>query len=264
MIKKEIEKTIRQEQKILSKNNHAFIEEKYKELANKLNDKLPFDAKEKFIEAFRKGFVSVFQKGGKYIEKTYNVEKMKKEYQNNIARFNIDDTKQRLRAVEKKAKMKALLNTSISTIEGAAVGFMGLGTALADVPIFIGVIIKHLNETAVHYGFDYKLEEEKIFMLNVIAMSVSTLDQKEMYSKAADKIGYGIDINFPEEQSLEEAIQETSEVIAEFITTSKLLQSIPVAGSVLGGLNNYKFMNHISSVANIKYKKRYLYKMMID
>ncbi len=264
LIKQEINKTIKQEQRLLMKSNRDFLEETAKSLADNVNEKLPFDAKELFIEAFRKGFVSVFEKGGKYIDKTYNIEKMKTEYQKNVDRFNIDHTKKNLRAVEKSAKIKALFNTGISTIEGAAVGFMGLATAVADVPFFIAVVMKHLNETAMNYGFDYDLKEERLFMLNIITMSVSKEEQKHTYSKAADKIGYSIDTNQSIDQTLEEAIQNTSEVIAEYITTSKLLQSIPFAGSILGGVNNYKFMSHIGLVANIKYKKRYLYKMMVS
>lgn len=262
IIKQELDKTIKQEQKLLMKKNSSFLEERTKKFADDINEKLPFDAKEKLTEAFKKGFVSVFEKGGKYIDKTYNIKKIKTEHKKNIDRFNIDHTKKNLRAVEKSAKMKALLNTSISTVEGAAVGFMGITTAIADVPFFIGVIMKHLNETALNYGFDYNLEDERVFMLNIIAMSISKEEEKTMYSKAADKVGYSIDTNCSIDETLEDAIADTAEVIAEFITTSKLLQSIPVAGSILGGINNYKFMNHVGLTANVKYKKRYLYKMM--
>lgn len=263
LIKTEINRTIKQEQNILKKDNSFFLEQQTKNFVNNINNKIPFNAKEKFMNAFSKGFIYVFEKGEKYIEKTYDKEKMLDEYTKDIARFNIDNKKRYLRTTERKAKMKTFLNTGISTIEGTAVGFMGLATALADVPVFISVLIKQLNEIALHYGFDYQREEEKIFMLNIIETSVLQEERKLMASKLVDQIGYSIDIDHSINQTLKETVENTSKAMADFITASKLMQSIPVAGSILGGINNYKFMSYIGDLANIKYKKRYLYKMMI-
>lgn len=262
LIKKELEKTIKQEKRYLQKDLKLIFEDQVSNITENINKKLPFDVKEKFNEAFRKGFSYVFDKGVKHIEKTYNKEKLLNGYLKDTELFNIENKKRNLLAVEKKVRKKGLLNKGISTIEGAAVGFMGIITALADVPIFISVIIKQLNETALHYGFNYNTDKERVYMLKIIAMSIAEKEAKIYLSKEIDKIGYSLDTNHSIEVYLEESIRETSSNLSEFMTTAILLQSIPVAGFIFGGLNNYQFINHITKAANLKYKKRYLYKMM--
>jgi len=262
MIKKELNKTIKIENGILKKENRVILGNKAEIVAEKINDKLPFDVKEKFKNAFKKSLQSVTTKGIKIIEKTYDRKKLSDLYIEDTELFKKEIKRRNLRAVEKRAKRKAILNTGISTMEGTAVGFMGILTALADVPVFISIIMKHLNETALHYGFDYDTDLERAYMFKIISMSVADREKKQIYSKEIDKIGYSIDVGDIIEINNREIIEETASNLSEYVSMAILLGSIPLAGFVFGGINNYRFMSHVAKIANVKYKKRYLYRMM--
>ncbi len=264
LIKKELKKTLKKEQKIIKQDNHFIFEKQTCDIREKINNKLPFDIEKKFTNAFEKSFSTVFNKGIKYIERTYNKQKLMDDFEGDIKKFSYSIKKRNLNASERRVKRKILINQGLSTVEGAAVGFMGILTALADVPIFISVLIKNLNEISLQYGFDYNTESEKIVMLNIISMSISEGENRLMYSQNIDKIGYRIDLGEEIDVQLEEVIQGTSQALAEYMTTAILLQSIPFAGFVFGGLNNFRFTGNLSKVANIKYKKRYLHKMMTE
>ncbi len=264
IIKRELEKTIKQEERIIKQKNRLFLEDRVGNLKEKINRKLPFDLKKRFEQAFFKSFTMVFNKGIGIIEKTYDKEKLIKGFHEDSTRFKKSVKKRNLKTAERRVKKKILLNRGISTAEGSIVGFMGIMTALADVPVFISVLIKSLNEISLHYGFDYDSENEKIYMLKLISMSIAQGEKKRKVSKEIDRIGYGIDLEESSNFQLEGVIQSTSESLAEYMSSAILMQSIPVAGFILGGLNNFGFMGNLSKTANVKYKKRYLYRMMAD
>ncbi len=262
LIKKELEKTIKQEERIMKQKSQRFLEDRVGDVKEKINKKLPFDLKKKFEEAFSKSFLLVFTKGIGVIEKTYDKQKLIRVFTEDSKKFRTSVKKRNLKTAERRVKKKILLNRGISAAEGSIVGFMGIMTALADVPVFISVLIKNLNEISLHYGFDYDSENEKIYMLKLISMSIAQSEMKQKYSKEIDKIGYGIDLGDYPGMELEEVIGSTSESLAEYMSSAILMQSIPVAGFIFGGLNNFGFMGNLSKIANVKYKKRYLYKMM--
>lgn len=53
---------------------------------------------------------------------------------------------------------------------------------------------------------------------------------------------------------------ETSNKISVYMLTSKFIQGLPIVG-VVGGVTNFLTLQDITTIAKLKYKKRYLRKL---
>ena len=73
------EKLRRREEKFFDKKENEFIQSKLSVIKQKIEEYFPAKVMETFEKAFEKGFYYVFEKGSIIIEKSYNLEKLKKE-----------------------------------------------------------------------------------------------------------------------------------------------------------------------------------------
>ena len=71
-----------------------------------------------------------------------------------------------------------------------------------------------------------------------------------------------IDANKNPNYQLDELLKETSNKISTYMLTSKFIQGLPLIG-VVGGVTNFKTLQDISTIAKLKYKKRYLNNLQI-
>ena len=121
--------------------------------------------------AFYKAFELIFDKGTPVIEKTYQREKKEQNYKINAYTAEVRDTRHALRAFGREAGASRNLNLAVSAVEGVGMGFFGLG--LPDIPLFLGVLLKSINEVALSYGYTYDTQEEQIFILKLIETALS-------------------------------------------------------------------------------------------
>ena len=158
-------------------------------------------------------------------------------------------------------KMRNSFNTSkykylvLSAVEGGGFGTLGIG--LPDIAIFSTLLLKSAYEVASRYGFNYRLPEERYFVLKAIQTSVSTGDAWKSGNKELNRIidgSYSIDTS-PE--SLHRQAAETGKVLAHEILFWKFIQGIPVVG-IAGGLSNPVYYQRIINFVHLKYRKRYL------
>lgn len=80
IIKKQLEKVEKQEQKYLNQKENA-LQKKKKAFSHTLEQKIPLKLRKSIQNAFYKGFLVIFEKGTDVIEKTYDKEKILWEYQ---------------------------------------------------------------------------------------------------------------------------------------------------------------------------------------
>src|SRR5699024_9825267 len=97
-------------------------------------------------KAFGKAFSLIFEKGTKVLEKTYNRDKMQKEYQVDLYADQVYGSRKSLRVFSKKAKKAEGVSLALSGISGIGMGVFGIG--LPDIPLFTGMILKCVYETA--------------------------------------------------------------------------------------------------------------------
>ena len=254
IINDHLKKLEKKEQKILN-TKQGIIDEKMEPLIDKIESRVPENIKNAMYAAFNKSFRLIFKNGTKYIEKLYNKEKIQFNHNANDFKLSMDINRKTLKKIDKHANKSMFVNTSISTIEGAGLGLLGMG--IPDIPLFTSMILKTIYEISLSYGFVYELEDEKIYILNLICTSLSKGDEQKKFNNRADEISYKIDNHMLLDLSMDTEISNASKILSDSMLVSKFVQGIPVVG-VVGSFTNYKIINKISRYSSIKYKKRYL------
>ena len=260
LIKKQLKQLNKKEEKLILEKEPGIIKNKLDPLKTKIEEKIPEKLQSTLNIAFEKGFKTVFDKGVGIIEKTYNKEDINMEFDINSYAINKYPTKRNLKKIDKSANKKTFINKSVSAIEGGALGLLGIG--IPDIPIYIGVILKSIYEISLSYGFDYNFPEERIYILNIICSSVTSGTERKMYFNKLDTIANEIDNDKYHNYNIDEILKETSNKISTYMLTSKFIQGLPIVG-VVGGVTNLKTLHDISTIAKLKYKQRYLNKLLL-
>ncbi|EKY22763.1 EcsC family protein [Clostridium celatum] len=260
LIQKQLMDIYKKEAKLLEEKPPSYIKNKLSPIKETLEDKIPDKLQSTLELAFEKGFKVVFDKGVGLIEKTYNRDNINMEFDINTYAIEKYPTKRNFKKIDKSANRKTMLNKSISAVEGTALGLLGIG--LPDIPIYIGVILKSIYEISLSYGFNYNSQNEKAYILTIICAAVTSTTEKKYYFDKLDKMANEIDANKNPNYQLDELLKETSNKISTYMLTSKFIQGLPLIG-VVGGVTNFKTLQDISTIAKLKYKKRYLNNLQI-
>ncbi len=245
----------KQENKLLNKPENSLMKATITPMKEKIEGLIPKQLKATLNAAFYKGFQLIFEKGSPYIEKTYDKEKLALDFDVNNYALDKKLNQRHMRRLDKASTQSKLVNSSFSVAEGGILGFLGVG--IPDIPLFLAVIIRTLNEIALSYGFNYETEEEKTYILLLICGAISKGEKQREYNQRVEALGGQIDLNIVGDINFNEQLRTTSDLFSEALLTAKFVQGIPVVGAV-GGIVNYNIINKISSYARIKYKKRYL------
>ncbi|MDI9216563.1 EcsC family protein [Clostridium tertium] len=259
IINRELNKLNKKENKLLNKRENKFIKNKVAPISDKIEEKIPQKLKDTLESAFYNGFKLVLEKGSKYIEKLYNKEKIQLEHDVNNYSLDKKVTRKSIKIMDSQGKKSKIINSTISTIEGAGLGVLGIG--LPDIPLFIAMILKTVYEIAISYGFNYESEEEKIYILNLINVALTNSKEKVLYNEKLNEVEYKIDSNIVINKDINLEIKSTSQVLSESLLMAKFIQGLPIVG-VLGSITNYQVINKVSKYARIRYKKRYLNKKL--
>lgn len=247
-IEKEWKRLIKLEEKFINHN----VEKKEKEWQNKLEKFVPEKLSGTLNTAFYKAFELIFEKGTGLIEKTYNKEKREQDYKINEYAAELKNNRKTIKVFGKQAKASQNLNMAISAVEGIGMGAAGAG--LPDIPVFLGVLLKSIYETALIYGFAYDTEQEQIFILKMIETALARED--ELLESNAELNKW---IEAPQifEISKTEQIKRTSAALANEMLYLKFVQGIPIVG-IAGGLSDVVYQKKITDYAQMKYKRRFL------
>lgn len=257
VIEKQLRKIEKEEKKILNKQENKLVKRWLNPISDKIEDKIPQKVKSAMESAFYTGFKLVFEKGTKYIEKTYNKKEINIEH--DVKNYYIDRhiSKKSIKTMDESPKKSRFFNKSIATVEGAGMGLIGMG--LPDIPVLISIILKTIYEISLNYGFDYENDNEKIYILNIISAAVTSGEVQEEYNKKVDELAYKIDSNKPINKNLDEEMKKTSQILFDAMMVSKFVQGFAIIG-IIGSITNYKIVNKIGKYASLKYKKRYINK----
>lgn len=252
-LEKEWNKTLKQEQTYIDKRS----DKKASKLNQLLESKVPPRLQETLDLAFSKAFYLIFEKGTDIIEKTYNRDELEKTYQINEYTAHIRQNRKSLRAFTKKAEGAGNLNLLVSGVSGVGLGVLGIG--IPDIILFTGLMLKGIYEIALSYGYDYRNEEEKMFILLLIQGSVS---YGEELVKINEQLNFYMEKEvFKPEKSLTQSIQDAAGGLSKELLYMKFLQGIPVIGAV-GGAYDIIYMKQVVSYAKLKYRQRFYRKLI--
>ena len=225
-------------------------------LQQKLEEKIPEKLEETLNTAFIKAFDLVFEKGTGLIEKTYNKDQQKTDYQVREYAAGLKESRKTVKAFGRQSQGTRMKNLMISGVEGVGLGLLGIG--LPDIPLFTAVILKSVYEIALSYGFEYESEKEQWFILKMIETALKKGEELErnnsLLNAWIDQNGIGETVKGRKEQS-----KETAAALAEALLNMKFLQGIPVVG-VAGGAADTVYLKKITDYAELKYKRRFLRK----
>ena len=241
----------------LEKEEFYFIDKNIHKEDSKLNqflsDKVPSGLQDTLDATFAKAFYLVFEKGTDLIEKTYQKEEIAKNYQINDYTVKVKENRKNLKAFSKKANGAGTTNLLISGASGIGMGVLGIG--IPDIAVFTSLMLRSVYEICLHYGYDYKSEQEKKFILLLIQGAVChDTNLLRINEQINHYIEYG---TFSKEISLNDCVQATAKYLSKELLYMKFLQGIPVVGAV-GGAYDVIYMKQVNKFAELKYRRRFL------
>jgi hypothetical protein len=255
LIKKQLKHVEKQESKLMKNRGDSWLSLKTQPARGRIESTIPEQVKSGLETAFYKGFKLVFEKGQPLISKTYNKDKslLRHEALNEI----LDGTPNRknLRKVNLRATRAHNANLLISAVEGSALGLLGIG--VPDIPIFIGMILRTLHETALSYGIDSDPEDERLYALLLICAALTRDEKRRMFNHQILLLEKRLQKGELPRMDLDEQIRVTAGVLSDTLLTAKFIQGLPIVG-VIGGAVNYSVIRSVGNFARLKYKKRYL------
>ena len=240
----------------LAKKEQAYLQKRMQKKDSKLNqfleNKVPAGLQSKLDGAFFKAFQLVFEKGTGVIEKTYNRDELQKTYSINEYAAEVRNNSKSLKTFSKKAATAGGINLVLSGASGIGLGVLGIG--LPDIALFTGFMLKSLYEIALDFGFDYKDEEEKRFILLLIR---GALSYGEELKSIDDEINFYIDYGtFGKPAEIDACIKDAAGCLSKELLYMKFLQGIPIVG-VVGGAYDAVYMKKIVEYAEMKYRRRF-------
>lgn len=242
-LKQELNKLNKREKKFLNKN---LVDGKIK---LKVYEKIPESLEEMLNKAFTKAFEIIFNKATPIIEKSFDKEKINLEFE--IRKFILDykENKTNIKKLDREPKKNNVINNILATSVGTGMGILGLG--IPDIPIFVATILRGIYQIALSYGFEYKDEKERIYILRLIRIALAkSSDEKKKYNdELINENSYNTQI--------QDEIKITVNVMTNALLIEKFVQGIPIVG-VIGGVVNNAIYRKISNFCMIKYKKRYI------
>ncbi|WP_317854043.1 EcsC family protein [Chakrabartyella piscis] len=254
-LEKEWNQLLRKEEKWLREPKRNALTEpvqKMRDLEADAKSKIPPKVLVSLEKGFEQGLLLMFTKGSVVVEKTIAKEEMQVEFEVDDLRVNRLQNKKSIRKITKKSGKTNLRNGCITTIEGVGLGAFGIG--LPDIPVFLGVILKGIYETALSYGFVYDTEWEQVYILKVIRCALVSGGEKRMLHQEIETF---VSNSQNTTYSYADEMGKTANALAEAMLLGKFVQGVFVIGA-LGGLVNPVIYNRILQYATLQYKKRYL------
>ena len=247
-VEAEVKKLQRQEEKFLNKR----LEKKESYLNQLLAEKVPDSMQSKLDAAFAKAFKLIFNKGTGVIEKTYNKERLEEDYELREVVADVDNNRRAFKAFSRDAGKTGMKNLAISGTTGIGMGLLGVG--IPDIPVFTGLVLKQIYETAINYGFEYTPDNEKYFALMLIQGSISYGEKLAEIDGAINE--FIVTEHMPEDVDMDQLIEETAGCLSKELLYMKFLQGIPVAGAI-GGAYDAIYMKRIAEYSELKYRRRF-------
>lgn len=221
-----------------------------------LEEKVPNQLQKTLDFAFCKAFAAVFEKGTGVIERTYKKEETEREYKVRAYSLSLKEDKNSLRAFSKQAKRSGTKNVLLSGVEGVGLGILGIG--IPDIPLLTAMMLKSVYQISLYYGIEYDTELERYFIMELIRGSFAYGEEYEEIERNIETFLFHETL--PENYIRKEQIIKTSAAVSRELVYMKFLQGIPVIG-VVGGVFDAVYVRQLVRYANLKYRKRFLYRL---
>lgn len=144
------------------------------------------------------------------------------------------------------------LNTTVTTAMGAAGGFGGLPTALAELPVTTAVLLRAIQGVAVEHGFDPAAENVQFDCVQVFASAgpLAHDDGSDMAFLATRMALRGA--------SMQAIVAKVAPRLAHVMGQKLAAQTVPLLGAVAGAATNYAYTSYYQDIAHVHFRLRRL------
>lgn len=144
------------------------------------------------------------------------------------------------------------LNSAVSTAMGAAGGFGGLPTALAELPVTTTLLLRVIEGVAVEHGFDPSAESVRFDCVQVFAAAgpLAHDDGSDLAFLSARVALTGT--------AMQAIIARVAPRLAVVMGQKLAAQAVPVLGAVAGAATNYAYTSYYTDVAHVHFGLRRL------
>ncbi|KPP85738.1 MAG: EcsC protein family [Rhodobacteraceae bacterium HLUCCO07] len=144
------------------------------------------------------------------------------------------------------------LNSAVTTAMGAAGGFGGLPTALAELPVTTTVLLRVIQGIAAEHGFDPEEEGVKFDCIRVFAAAgpLEADDGTDLAFISTRMIVTG--------QAVQSLIARVAPRLATVLGQKLAAQTVPVLGAVAGAATNYAYTSYYQEMAHVHFGLRRL------
>jgi len=144
------------------------------------------------------------------------------------------------------------LTTTMSTAMGAAGGFGGLPSALAELPVTTTVLLHGIQSVAVEHGFDPSEQGVQFDCIQVFAAAgpLERDDGSDLAFLTTRLVVTG--------QSLQMLIARVAPRLAVVLGQKLAAQAVPILGAVAGAATNYAYSNYYRDMAHVHFGLRRL------
>ena len=152
---------------------------------------------------------------------------------------------------------------AIAATEGGGTGALGLPGMVIDIPSLILINFRAIGEYATYYGFDIELQEEKIYILNILSLASAPTDQAKhvamaQLAKIATQVAKKQTWKELEQLFFVNMKKKMAEALGIRLTKAKLAQTVPVLGAFVGAGFNAYYTEKVCNAAYFLYRERFL------
>ncbi|GAB0119652.1 EcsC family protein [Acidisoma sp. 7E03] len=137
----------------------------------------------------------------------------------------------------------------LSTISGAATGFMGVPGMVLDIPLTTGLMLRSIAGIARSYGEDPETEEGRRACLEVFALS-------EHRDGPEGQAGYWAARAALSNLAIDGFLRQVAATLGLNFSRKFLSRLVPVVGAATGGALNYAFMDYYQQMARVHFTLR--------
>ena len=226
--------------------------------AGGLEEKIPPAVRQGLETAFQKAFALLLGPGGTgVLKRTYGKKKLEEAQRLWSEGLSPGEARRTLRRMERQGAAARAAEVWAAGLEGTALGLLGIG--LPDIPLFLGLLLRSLYQSAARYGFSPESPEERAYLLLVLQTALAQGEERRALSRRADQLGRALDHGWPVSAGLEEETRAAAALLSRRLLVLKFVQGIPLAGAV-GGPANLLLSREVSRWGAMKYRKRFLEK----
>jgi hypothetical protein len=138
----------------------------------------------------------------------------------------------------------------VSTLSGAATGFMGAPGMLFDIPLTTGLMLRSIAGIARSFGEDPTTEEGRRACLEVFALGTDGT------AGAEGQVNYWAARAALSRLAIDGFLRRIATMLGVAFSQRLLTRIVPVAGAVTGGALNYAFMAHYQQMARVHFTLR--------